>query len=139
VESTAKKFARTVRKKSTIFVVSVKSIIEEEEVVAKDVVKLLKKYKDVFSVKSPPDLSLKRGDDDHAIPTVSGVRLQARSPYRLIPEEREVLKTRLKELTETGHIRPSSSLWGALVLFVRKKDEDLRMCIDYRVLNKMTV
>jgi hypothetical protein len=42
-------------------------------------------------------------------------------------------------LTEVEHIRPSSSLWGALVLFVRKKDEDLRMCIDYRVLNKMTM
>jgi hypothetical protein len=57
----------------------------------------------------------------------------------LTPEEREVLKVQLKELTKTGHIRPSSSLWGVPVLFVRKKDEDLRMCIDYRALNKMTV
>jgi hypothetical protein len=128
-----------VRKKSTIFVVSVKSIIEKEEVVMKNVVKLLEEYKNVFSIKSPPDLSPKRGEDDHAIPTVSRVRLQARSSYRLIPEERKVLKTRLKELTETGHIRPSSSLWEVLVLFVRKKDEDLRMCIDYRTLNKMMV
>jgi hypothetical protein len=110
VESTAKKFARTVRKKSTIFMVSVKSIIEEEKVVAKNVVKLLEEYKDVFSIKSPSDLPLKRGHDDHAILTVSRVRLQARSLYRLTPEEREVLKTRLKELTETGHIRLSSNL-----------------------------
>jgi hypothetical protein len=93
VESTAEKFARTVRKKSTIFMVSVKSIIEEEEVVAKDVVKLLEEYKDVFSIKSPPDLPLKKDENDHAISTVSGVRPQAKSPYRLIPEEREVLKT----------------------------------------------
>jgi Retroviral aspartyl protease len=75
VESTVKKFARTVRKESTIFMVSVKSIIEEEEVVVKNVVKLLKEYKDVFSVKSPPDLPPKRGEDDHAIPTVPRVRL----------------------------------------------------------------
>jgi hypothetical protein len=139
VESTTEKFARTVRKENTIFMISVKSIIEEEEMVAKDVAKLLEEYKDVFSVKSPPDLPLKRGDDDHAIPTVSGVRLQARSSYRLTPEEREVLKTRLKELTEAGHIRPSSSPWEVPVLFMRKKDENLRICIDYRVLNKMTV
>jgi hypothetical protein len=56
-----------------------------------------------------------------------------------MPEERKVLKIWLKELTKARHIRPSSSLWEAPVLFVRKKDEDLRMCIDYRVLNKMTV
>jgi hypothetical protein len=73
------------------------------------------------------------------IPTVLEMRLQARFPYRLIPEEREVLKTRLKELTETGYIRPSNSPWGVPVLFMRKKDGDLRMCIDYRVLNKMMV
>jgi chemotaxis protein histidine kinase CheA len=59
VKSTAEKFARTVRKKNTIFVVSVKSIVEEEEIVVKDVAKLLKEYKDMFSVKSPLDLSLK--------------------------------------------------------------------------------
>jgi nitrogenase molybdenum-iron protein alpha/beta subunit len=71
VESTAEKFARTVRKKSTIFMISVKSIIEEEVVVVKDI----EKYKNVFSIKSPPDLLLKRGKDDHVIPTVLGVRL----------------------------------------------------------------
>jgi hypothetical protein len=93
VKSTAEKFAKTIRKKNTIFVVSVKSIVKKEEVVAKDVVKLLKEYKDVFSVKSSPDLSLERSDNDHAIPTVPRVRLQAKSPYRLTSEERKVLKT----------------------------------------------
>jgi hypothetical protein len=138
-EKHSREVCKNVRKESTIFVVSVKSIIEEEEMVVKDVVKLLEEYKDVFSIKSPPDLPSKRGEDDHVILTVLGVRLQARFPYRLTPEEREVLKTRLKELTETGHIRPSSSPWEVLVLFMRKKDGDLRMCIDYRALNKMIV
>jgi hypothetical protein len=133
IESIVEKFARTVRKENTIFVVSVKSIIEGEDVVAEEVVELLEEYKDVFSVKSSPDLPPERSEDDHAILIVPGVRLQARSPYRLILEERKVLKIWLKELTEAGHIRSLSSSWRAPVLFVRKKDGDLRMCIDYRV------
>jgi hypothetical protein len=76
IESTAEKFARTVRKKNTIFVVSVKSIIEREDVVAEEMAELLKEYKDIFSVKSLLDLPPKRGEDDHAIPIVPGVRLK---------------------------------------------------------------
>jgi hypothetical protein len=74
IESTVKKFTRTVRKKNTIFVVSVKSIIEGEDVVIEEVAELLKEYEDVFSVKSSPDLPSERSEDDHAIPTVLGVR-----------------------------------------------------------------
>jgi hypothetical protein len=77
--------------------------------VAEDIVKLLEEYRDVFLVKSPPDLPSRREEDDHVILTVPGVRLQARNPYRLMPEKREVLKIRLKELTEAGHIKLSSS------------------------------
>jgi hypothetical protein len=103
------KFARTVKKKNTIFVVSVKSITDEEDKMTEDMAKLLKEYENVFSVKSPPNLPPRRGEDDHAIPMVSGVRSQVRNLYRLTPEEKEILKTRLKELTEARHIRPSSS------------------------------
>ncbi|GKD64888.1 putative reverse transcriptase domain-containing protein [Tanacetum coccineum] len=49
------------------------------------------------------------------------------------------LSTQLKELSDKGFIRPSSSPWGALVLFVKKKDRSFRTCIDYRELNKLTV
>jgi hypothetical protein len=73
-------------------VISVKSITEEEKKMTKDMTKLLEEYKDVFSVKSPLDLPLERGEDDYTILIVSGVRLQARNPYRLMSEEREVLK-----------------------------------------------
>ncbi|GJV43630.1 putative reverse transcriptase domain-containing protein [Tanacetum coccineum] len=63
----------------------------------------------------------------------------ARTPYRLAPSELQELSTQLQELSDKGFIRPSSSSWGALVLFIKKKDGSFRMCIDYLELNKLTV
>nr|GFB77034.1 hypothetical protein [Tanacetum cinerariifolium] len=63
----------------------------------------------------------------------------ARAPYRLAPSEMKELSEQLQELSDKGFIRPSSSPWGAPVLFVKKKDGSFRMCIDYRELSKLTV
>nr|GFB46175.1 putative reverse transcriptase domain-containing protein [Tanacetum cinerariifolium] len=73
------------------------------------------------------------------IDLVPGAAPIARSPYRLAPTELQELSTQLQELSEKGFIRPSSSSWRALVLFVKKKDGSFQMCIDYRKLNKLTV
>ncbi|GJS27434.1 putative reverse transcriptase domain-containing protein [Tanacetum coccineum] len=72
------------------------------------------------------------------IDLIPGAAPVARAPYRLAPSEMKELSEQLKELSDKGFIRPSSSPWGAPVLFVKKKDGSFRMCIDYRELNKLT-
>ncbi|GJW79466.1 putative reverse transcriptase domain-containing protein [Tanacetum coccineum] len=78
-------------------------------------------------------------DFPEVFPEVFPEDLPARAPYRLAPFEIKELSEQLKELSDKGFIRPSSSPWGAPVLFVKKKDGSFWMCIDYRELNKLTV
>ncbi|GKE61240.1 putative reverse transcriptase domain-containing protein, partial [Tanacetum coccineum] len=81
---------------------------------------------------------------DQSLPPVRQVEFQidlipgatpvARTPYRLAPSEMQELSNQLQELSDRGFIQPSTSPWGAPVLFVKKKDGTFRMCIDYREL-----
>nr|GEV43386.1 putative reverse transcriptase domain-containing protein [Tanacetum cinerariifolium] len=73
------------------------------------------------------------------IELVPGAAPVASAPYCLAPSEMKELSDQLKELSEKGFIHPSSSPWGALMLFVKKKDRSFRMSIYYRELNKLTV
>jgi hypothetical protein len=63
----------------------------------------------------------------------------SKRPYRMPPTELAELKKQLQELLDKGFIRPSTSPWGCPTLFVKKKDESLRLCIDYRPLNAVTI
>ncbi|GJV83460.1 putative reverse transcriptase domain-containing protein [Tanacetum coccineum] len=85
-----------------------------------------------------PGLPLTR-QVEFKIDLMSGAAPVARAPYRLATSEMKKLSEQLQELSEKGFIRPSSSPWGALVLFVKKKDRSFRMCIAYQELNKLTV
>ena len=82
----------------------------------------------------PPEREVEFGID--VIPDTQPISIP---PYRMAPDELRELKEQLKDLLEKGFIRPSMSPWGAPILFVRKKDGSLRMCIDYRQLNKVTI
>jgi hypothetical protein len=82
----------------------------------------------------PPDRKV-----EFVMNLLPGTTLTSKRPYRMSVEELKELKKQLTELQEVGYIRPSSSPWGAPVLFVQKKDGSQRMCVDYRSLNDVTV
>ena len=98
---------------------------------------VIREFLDVFPEELPgvpPEREV-----DLSIEVVQGTTPISRAPYCMAPTELKELKTQLQELLDKGFIRPSVSPWGAPVLFVKKKYGTLRMCIDYRQINKVTV
>ncbi|GJT00444.1 putative reverse transcriptase domain-containing protein [Tanacetum coccineum] len=102
-----------------------------------DDIRVIRDFSEVF----PDDLSglPPVREIEFCIDLIPGASPVVKSPYRLAPSEMLELSNQLKELQEKGFIRPSHSPWGAHVLFVKKKDGAMRMCIDYRELNKLTI
>ncbi|KAL0553666.1 hypothetical protein IC582_007567 [Cucumis melo] len=98
---------------------------------------VVRDYPDVFP-EELPGLHPHR-EVEFAIELEPGTVPISRAPYRMAPAELKELKVQLQELLDKGFIRPSVSPWGAPVLFVKKKDGSMRLCIDYRELNKVTV
>jgi hypothetical protein len=94
-------------------------------------------YPDVFPDDlpgMPPDM-----DVEFVIELQPGIAPISKRPYRMPPKELAELKIQLQEFLDKGYIRPSSSPWGSPALFVKKKDGSLRMCVDYRPLNAVTI
>ncbi|RVW60237.1 Transposon Ty3-I Gag-Pol polyprotein [Vitis vinifera] len=110
-----------------------------KEKAQKDITEIpvVRKFQDVFPDELP-GLPPHR-EFDFSIEVYPGTDPISVSPYRMAPLELKELKTQLDELLGRGFIRPSTSPWGAPVLFVKKKDGTLRLCIDYRKLNRVTV
>ncbi|KAL0549335.1 hypothetical protein IC582_013816 [Cucumis melo] len=97
---------------------------------------VVRDYPDVFP-EELPGLPPHR-EVEFAIELEPGTVPISRAPYRMAPTELKELKVQLQELLDKGFIRPSVSPWGAPVLFVKKKDGSMRLCIDYRELNKVS-
>nr|GEX50492.1 putative reverse transcriptase domain-containing protein [Tanacetum cinerariifolium] len=112
--------------------VTTKEVEDESEKKRLEDVPIVQKFPEVFP-KDLPGLPPTRLVE-FQIDLVPGAAPVARAPYRLPPSEMKELSEQLKELSEKGFIRPSSSPWGAPVLFVKKKDGSFRMCMDYQEL-----
>ena len=98
---------------------------------------IVKEFPDVFSddlLGLPPDRAI-----EFVIELVPGIKPISIPPYRMAPVELKELKAQFEELLSNGFIRPSTSPWGAPVLFIKKKDGSLRLCIDYKQLNRATI
>jgi len=98
---------------------------------------IMKEFSDVLpnEISDMPPLR----EVEFCIDLTPGATPISKAPYRMAPVELKELKTQLEELLEKGYILPSTSPWGAPVLFVKKNDGTLRLCIDYRELNRITV
>ena len=98
---------------------------------------IVREFPDVF----PKDLSglPPNREIEFSIDLLPGSSLISKAAYRMAPAELGELKAQLQELLNKGFIKPSVSPWGAPVLFVKKKDGSMRLCIDYRELNRVTV
>ena len=99
---------------------------------------VLEEYKDVFPDDLPSGLPPTR-DIDHKIEIIPGSAPPVRAPYRMSVPELDELKKQLNDLLAKGQIRISKSPYRSPVLFVKKKDGTMRLCVDYRALNKMTI
>jgi hypothetical protein len=104
------------------------------------------KLEDIHVIRELPDIF---SDDLPGMPPVRTIEFKielqpgtapiAKAPYKMSPVELKELKIHLQGLLDKGYIRPSISPWGCSALFVEKKDKELRLCVDYRPLNAVTI
>ena len=102
-----------------------------------DLPRVVCEYEDVFPDELPglpPQWVVDFGIELH--PSTSPISM---TPYRMAPVKLQELRVHLQELLDKGFIRPSTSPWGASVLFAKKKDNTLQLCIDYRQLNRVMI
>jgi hypothetical protein len=113
------------------------SMLNQTKAVALEDIRVVQEYRDIFPEElpgMPPD-----HDIEFLIELLPGTPTISKRPYRMPVNELVELKKQIAELQAKGFIRPSSSPWGAPVLFVEKKDGTQRMCVDYRLLNEVTI
>src|ERR1700680_1182957 len=138
----ALQFKREVQHGEELYLALVQSPAEHSNdskaAINSDASTIINEFKEVFPEELPSGLPPSR-DVDHRIELEPGQQPPRRPSYRMSQPELDELKRQLTELMDKGHIQESKSPYGAPVLFVKKKDGTLRMCIDYRALNKITI
>ena len=112
-------------------------VVNEENDLKLEYIPIVRDYPDVFP-EDLPGLPPER-EVEFTIDLAPGTTPISKAPYRMAPMELKELKIQLQELLDKGFIRLSVSPWGAPILFVKKNDGSMRLCIDYRELNKGTV
>jgi hypothetical protein len=127
-EISAMQLKQCYRKGYQLFAVHVEEASRDEVSKIGDHV-VLTKFEDVFQ--EVPRLPPKR-DIDFSINLMPGAAPVSKAPYRMSTPELKELQLKFEEILKKGYIRPSVSPWGAPVLFVKKKDRMLRLCIDFR-------
>ena len=128
---------RAIQKDSHMFLCIVGLINDDNgirKLVDPRVQSLVEEYSDIFPQELPKELPPER-DILHRIELVPGQNPPSRPTYKLSYVEMEELKRQLKELLDVGYIQPSKSPYGAPVLFVKKKDGSLCLCVDFCGLN----
>ena len=100
-------------------------------------ISVVREFSNVFP-EDLPSIALDR-EIDFQIELAPGTEPISKAPYRMDPLELKEFRVHMEELVSKGFVRPSTSPWGAPVLFVKKKDGSVRLCIDYRELNKVTI
>ncbi|CAI7801806.1 unnamed protein product [Closterium sp. NIES-53] len=115
-----------------------KDIEELCAAVPPDLAELIRQYPDIFPDDLPPGLPPER-PEDHKIQLEPGAQPTVRTQWRLTQPELEELRSQIDALLEKGFIRASTSPFAAPILFTPKKDGGLRMCIEYRALNRVTI
>ena len=123
-------FKKCMNKGCQIYVIRVKNMLEKENKPSLEDFIVLHDFRDLF-VDEIPKLPPRR-EIDFSIDLLPGSTSISKVPYRMSLPELTELNIQVHEMLYQEYIRPSVSPWGAPVLFVKKKDETLRLCIDYR-------
>ncbi|MCI00567.1 RNA-directed DNA polymerase (Reverse transcriptase), partial [Trifolium medium] len=123
------------RGEASVFSLMAHLSVENQAVI--DELQVVRDFPEVFP-DDIPDVPPER-EVEFTIDLVPGTKPVSMAPYRMSTSELTELKKQLEELLEKKFVRPSVSPWGAPVLLVKKKDGSMRLCVDYRQLNKVTI